>query len=81
MATDEQIRAEAYNIWDEEGRPDGKDVEHYLRAKKILEDQEAIRIMELAPVPPTIQLAQPPKNIPRPAAPSKRSIRSRHKKK
>ena len=81
MATEAQIRAKAYDIWEEEGRPDGNDVEHYLRAKKILEDQEAKRIMELAPVHPAVQLAQPPKNIPLPPAPGKRSIRARHKKK
>jgi hypothetical protein len=52
MAEDGEIRLLAYKIWLQEGRPDGKDVEHYLRAKAILEEQEANRVLELAaPVP------------------------------
>jgi hypothetical protein len=81
MVKDEDIKKLAFSIWEEEGRPDGKDVEHYIRAKKILEEREANRIIELAPVPPAVALAQPPQNIPLPLAPTKRSIRARHKKK
>ena len=81
MFTDEDIKKLAFTIWEEEGRPDGKDVEHYLRAKKFLEEREANRIIELAPVPPAVELAEPPKNIPLPPAPHKRSIRSRRRKK
>jgi hypothetical protein len=33
MVTEEQIRELAHAIWEEEGRPEGKDVEHYFRAK------------------------------------------------
>ena len=81
MITDDQIRTLAYTIWEEEGRPEGKDLEHYLRAKKILEEQEAKRIIELAPPPLVVELAPPPKQIHLPSPPSKRSIRARHKKK
>jgi len=81
MVTDEEKRKLAFTIWEQEGRPVGKDVEYYFKAKKILEEQEANRILELAPVPPLVELAEPPKNIPLPPAPSKRSIRSQHKKK
>ncbi len=66
MFTEEDIKKLAFTIWEEEGRPDGKDVEHYLRAKKILEEREANQIIELAPVPPALL---------------KRSIRSRPPKK
>ena len=59
MTTEEQIRDLAYAIWEQEGRPEGKHVEHYFRAKQILEEQEAARIIELAPPPPTIELAPP----------------------
>jgi len=31
-ATDEQIRLRAYQIWEEEGRPDGRAEEHWQRA-------------------------------------------------
>jgi len=74
MVTEEQIRSLAYSIWEQEGRPHGKDIEHYFRAKQILEEQEAAHIIELAP-PPT------PKQIDLPVPPDKRSIRSRRKKK
>ena len=81
MITEEQIRELAHSIWEQEGCPNGKDIEHYLKAKKILEEREANRIIELAPVPPAGELAQPPKKVPLPPIPSKRSIRERHKKK
>jgi len=38
MGIDEKIKELAYSIWEEEGRPDGKDIEHYFRAQKILEE-------------------------------------------
>ncbi len=60
MATEEQIREMAYAIWEQEGRPEGKDLEHYLRAKQILEVKEAARIIELAPQKPPVELAPPP---------------------
>ena len=81
MATEEQIRALAYSIWEEEGHPEGKDLEHYLHAKKILEDQAAKKVIELGPPPPVAELASPPKQIHLPQQRSKQSIRGRHKKK
>jgi hypothetical protein len=36
MATDERIKELAYSIWEEDGHPEGKDVEYYFRAKQIL---------------------------------------------
>jgi hypothetical protein len=41
MVTEEQIRGLAYSIWEQEGRPEGKDQEYYFRAKQMLEEQEA----------------------------------------
>jgi hypothetical protein len=39
---DEQtIQARAYSIWIEEGRPEGRDVEHWLRACEELEREAA----------------------------------------
>jgi hypothetical protein len=81
MITDEEIKKLAFRIWEEEGRPTGKDVEHYLRAKIILEEREAKKILELAPVQPPVELAQPPIKDPLPPAPGRRSIRERRKKK
>jgi hypothetical protein len=67
MDSDEKIRELAYFLWQQEGCPDGKDTEHYFRAKKILEDQEfipseAIEIVSAECVPVT----------PKPASPRKR---------
>ncbi|MBI4295125.1 MAG: DUF2934 domain-containing protein [Chloroflexi bacterium] len=41
MPTEEQIRELAYSLWEQEGRPEGKDVEHYMAARRLLEEQEA----------------------------------------
>jgi hypothetical protein len=32
--TREQIAAAGYSIWEEEGRPEGRDVEHWLKAER-----------------------------------------------
>jgi hypothetical protein len=81
MATDEKIRNLAYGIWEQEGRPEGKDVAHYLRAKKIVEQQETLRVIELAPSSPVVELALPPKPIHLPRSTHKRNIRDQHMKK
>ena len=59
MPTEEQIRALAYSIWEQEGRPPGKDVEHYYRARSILEEQEAAKLAELAAPYPKKELEMP----------------------
>ena len=37
LATEERIRAIAYSIWEEEGRPDGRAETHWLRACELVE--------------------------------------------
>ncbi len=61
MATEEEIRQLAYRLWEEEGHPQGKDVEHYFRAKYILErgGPSAIELSQ-APVP---ELLPAPKRV------------------
>ena len=67
MATEQQIKELAYAIWEEEGCPEGKDVEHYFRARQILEERQASSPIESAPSPisklprrsPTRQSAPP----------------------
>ncbi len=67
MATEQNIKDLAYAIWEEEGRPEGKDVEHYFRARRILEQRQASSLSELtkSPMPqltrqlPTPELAPP----------------------
>jgi hypothetical protein len=59
MPTEEQIRALAYSIWELEGHPPGKDVEHYYRAKSILEEQKTAKLAELAAPYPKKELEMP----------------------
>ena len=33
----EAIRRQAYAIWEREGRPEGKHLDHWLRAKRLIE--------------------------------------------
>ncbi|MDD5037993.1 MAG: DUF2934 domain-containing protein [Dehalococcoidales bacterium] len=47
MATEEEIRKLAYEFWEQEGRPSGKDGEHYFRAQKTLELKEIPSVIEL----------------------------------
>jgi len=56
MANEEETRVLAYTFWEQEGYPEGKDLEHYFRAKKILEDKEAAPAIELAAPPVPAQL-------------------------
>ena len=39
--TESHVRQLAYSIWETEGRPDGKDLEHYYRAEAIIGEQES----------------------------------------
>jgi hypothetical protein len=43
MPTEEQIRQLAHSLWEQEGRPEGKDREHYLTAKAILDKEAAAK--------------------------------------
>jgi Protein of unknown function (DUF2934) len=63
MITEEQIKKLAHSIWEQEGRPNGKDVEHYVRAKKILEERESSQVIELASPPTKIALEPPPSTV------------------
>lgn len=62
MVTEEQIRELAYSIWEQEGQPNGKDWEHYYKAKLMLEEREATASRTGEPQlisPPPAQAALP----------------------
>lgn len=40
MGREDEIRLIAHSIWEEEGRPDGRDYEHWRRAEAIWEEQD-----------------------------------------
>ena len=56
MVTEEDVKKLAYAIWEQEGRPEGKDVEHYYHARQVLENQDAARVTELGAPPPILEL-------------------------
>jgi len=39
---EERVRRRAYRIWEEEGRPNGKDKKHWERARREIEEEDAI---------------------------------------
>ena len=43
MASEEDIKKLARSIWEAQGCPDGKHLEHYFRAKQMLEERERIQ--------------------------------------
>lgn len=63
MPTEEQIRELAYTLWEREGYPEGKHLDHWFAAKQILEEQERAR-------PPLEPTRRPP--APRARRPRKR---------
>jgi hypothetical protein len=52
MGTDKEIRRIAYQLWQDEGCPDGRNVEHWLKAEAIFRKQEGGRFSSLAPASP-----------------------------
>jgi hypothetical protein len=44
-AVEARIRARAYRIWEEEGRPEGRDVEHWIQAVLELARDGGIRLL------------------------------------
>lgn len=44
---EEEIRRIAYKLWEEDGRPEGRDLEHYFRAEAIWKERQ----MKLAQAP------------------------------
>jgi hypothetical protein len=40
-ASEEHVRKLAYSIWEQDGRPEGKAVENYYRAERMLREEQA----------------------------------------
>ncbi|MGD0588608.1 MAG: DUF2934 domain-containing protein [Thermoplasmata archaeon] len=43
MARGDEIRRMAYNLWEKEGRPEGRAFDHWLRAEAMWDSQHATR--------------------------------------
>jgi Protein of unknown function (DUF2934) len=56
MANDEDreqhIRQRAYQMWLDEGQPDGRDKEHWERAKKLIAEEESAKPEDKSVVSP-----------------------------
>ena len=51
MHHEEEVRLIAYEIWEQKGRPDGQDLEHWLRAEAIWEERQMYPSEETAGKP------------------------------
>ncbi|MBI4302853.1 MAG: DUF2934 domain-containing protein [Chloroflexi bacterium] len=62
MITEEEVKRLARCIWEVEGCPDGKHLDHYFRAKRMLEQREraCAHINKLRPHPPGWPVGAPP---------------------
>lgn len=62
MVTEEEIKKLARSIWEAEGCPDGKHLDHYFRAKRMLEQREEVqsRINKLRSHPASWPVGAPP---------------------
>jgi len=44
--SDEQVRARAYAIWEQEGRPEGKSLDHWLQAEAEIRGNKIIGVTD-----------------------------------
>ena len=58
MAREDEIRLIAYNIWEQESCPHGKDCEHWFRAEVIWEEQQKPKAVATNPRTPPKQIVQ-----------------------
>lgn len=65
MHHEEEVRLIAYEIWDQEGRPEGHDLDHWLQAEAIWAER---------------QLSQPEETAGKPAVKKARRTTSRSRK-
>jgi hypothetical protein len=49
--TAETTSVRAYELWEKEGRPDGRDLDHWLTAERMVQQQAAARDTRAAPPP------------------------------
>jgi hypothetical protein len=48
-AIEERIRTRAYELWESEGRPEGREVDHWLKAAQELADEQERASVAAAP--------------------------------
>jgi hypothetical protein len=67
MQHNEEIRLIAYHIWEEQGRPDGRDLEHWLKAEAIWQEKSGPQALpsRTAPAPRVAAEKKPASTPPR----------------
>jgi hypothetical protein len=73
LATEERIRAIAYSLWEEEGRPDGHAEDHWLRALDLVAAEAEPMSEPLAEAPEPDWLKRGPVVAEDPPAPPDKS--------
>lgn len=51
MHHEDEVKLIAYELWEQEGRPDGQDMEHWLRAEAIWAERQLPQVEEVARKP------------------------------
>ena len=74
MVAEEKVRDLAYTIWEQEGRPEGKALEHYYTARSLLEEQESANFYTSTPSTSSAPLASAPNATSAASAPANPSI-------
>src|SRR5258707_3766444 len=64
MSRQDRIRERAYQLWEQAGRPAGRDLEHWARAEAELRVAPPAAPMPAPPAipPPTVPMMQPPRS-------------------
>ncbi|MBI4339558.1 MAG: DUF2934 domain-containing protein [Chloroflexi bacterium] len=56
MEREEEVRRIAFDLWQQEGRPEGRALEHWLKAQKVMEEsrpaEAAVQAAPSAPASP-----------------------------
>jgi len=73
MERGEEIRLMAYQIWEDEGRPEGRDLDHWLRAEAIWQGRQRQELL----ADPFAPLARPAKVRKRSGRPKARPARAK----
>ena len=85
MVKEDEIRLIAYHIWEQGGCINGKDYEHWFKAKAIWKErQKPFRenaTKESESLIPSVMITPPPKDAKLLSQPAKKNIRGRQKKK
>src|SRR5260221_12169351 len=62
MSRQDRIRERAYQLWEQAGRPSGRDLEHWARAEAELRVAPPAAPAPAAPAPPAVAMVQPPRS-------------------